>query len=241
MRTVALLTGRGNNTLNDKNVLDVLGKPVLYYIANSARQCPEIDAWYCSSDDEKILLAAEAIGYKKIVRPKELALPTSQHIEAILHALKVIADTDINPEICVVLLANNITIKSQWITDCILKMKNDMSITAVVPVYVDNDHHPLRAKSLNPDGTLSMYEKNVTEKISTNRQDLPSCYFLAHNFWVLNVKNLRSGNQGQPPWEFMGNKLVPYMLDVSIDIHHEVDLILAKEWLSKNYSDLSTI
>lgn len=30
MKVVALLTGRGNNTLKDKNVLPVLGKPLLY-------------------------------------------------------------------------------------------------------------------------------------------------------------------------------------------------------------------
>jgi len=237
MKIVALLTGRGNNTLKDKNVLSVLGKPVLYYIANSARLCSEFTHWYCSSDDEKILSVAENLGYKRIVRPKEYALPTSQHVDAIMHALKVMEDDGLSPDICVVLLANNITIKTKWITDCILKMKNDVSITAVVPVYTSNDHHPLRAKSLNDDGTLSMYEKNITGKISTNRQDLPSCYFLAHNFWVLNVDNLKQGNHGQPPWEFMGNKIIPYEIEESIDIHHKVDLILAKEWIEKNYED----
>ena len=30
MKIAALLTGRGNNTLKDKNVLPVLGKPLLY-------------------------------------------------------------------------------------------------------------------------------------------------------------------------------------------------------------------
>jgi CMP-N-acetylneuraminic acid synthetase len=237
MKVTALLTGRGNNTLKDKNILDVLGKPVLYYIANSARKCPEITDWYCSSDDEKILSAAANIGYKKILRPKEFAQPTSQHIDAIKHALTIINSENNLPDICVVLLANNITIKTKWITDCIGKTKNDISISAVVPVYNDNDHHPLRAKSLNLDGTLSMYEKGISGKVSTNRQDLPSCYFLAHNFWVLNVKCLLSGESGQPPWEFMGNKIVPYEIEESIDIHNETDLYLAKEWIKKNYED----
>ena len=35
MKTIALLTGRGNNTLPDKNVLDILGNPVLYYPAHA--------------------------------------------------------------------------------------------------------------------------------------------------------------------------------------------------------------
>ena len=78
MKTIALLTGRGNNSLKDKNILDVLGHPVLYYPAHAARQCAEIDGWYCSSDDRKILDIAQAEGYRPILRPAELALPTAQ-------------------------------------------------------------------------------------------------------------------------------------------------------------------
>jgi CMP-N-acetylneuraminic acid synthetase len=190
-----------------------------------------------SSDDEKILSAAETIGYKKIIRPAELGRPTSQHIDVIYHALEIIKKEGELPDICVVLLANNVTIKSQWISDCISKMQTDYSLTAVVPVYIDNDHHLLRAKSLNNDGTLSMYEKRIIGKVSTNRQDLPLCYFLAHNFWVLNVSYLLSGKPGQPPWEFMGNKILPYEIEESIDIHDEIDLIIAKEWIMKNISN----
>lgn len=234
MKVTALLTGRGNNTLKDKNVLDVLGHPVLYYPAVAAKNSHFVDSFYCSSDDEKILKAAEGCGYTRIVRPAELALPTAQHVDCIMHGLDIIKEAEGLPDIIVVLLANNVTVKSQWIDDCVEMMKRDMSISAVVPVYNDNDHHPLRAKSLNSDGTLSMYEKNVTGKISTNRQDLPSCYFLAHNFWVLNVTNLYSGEEGQQPWSFMGNKIIPYEIDESIDIHDEIDLIIAKEWITNN-------
>ena len=43
MKVTALLTGRGNNTLKDKNVLDVLGHPVraysLYGIINQLNGC----------------------------------------------------------------------------------------------------------------------------------------------------------------------------------------------------------
>lgn len=237
MKVTALLTGRGNNTLKDKNILDILGKPVLYYPANAGKQSKLINSMYCSSDDEKILSVAEKIGYKRIKRPLELASPTAQHIECIMHGLKVIECQEGLPDILVVILANNVTIKSKWIDECIKIMQADMSVSAVVPVYKDNDHHPLRAKSLNSDGTLSMYEKNVSGKISTNRQDLPPCYFLSHNFWILNVKELLSGKGGQQPWEFMGNKIMPYEIEESIDIHKTIDLYISKEWIKENYSD----
>ena len=89
MKTTALLTGRGNNTLKDKNVLDILGKPVLYYPAHAGAKSRYIQDKYCSSDDEKILRAASDEGYESIVRPKELSLPTSQHVDCILSLIHI--------------------------------------------------------------------------------------------------------------------------------------------------------
>ena len=154
-----------------------------------------------------------------------------------MHGLKIIEASEGLPDILVVILANNVTIKSEWIDDCVNIMKKDMNISAVIPVYEDNDHHPLRAKTLNDDGTLAMYEKNVVGKVSTNRQDLTPCYFPAHNIWVLNVKALLGEEEGQQPWEFMGNNIHPYIIDESIDIHHRIDLYIAKEWIKENYID----
>ena len=238
MKAYALLTGRGNNTLKDKNILDCLGHPVLYYPANAACHAETISLKFCSSDDPKILHEAEKLDHTPIVRPAELALPTSQHIDCIMHALGVIEKEAGLPEILVVTLANNVTIKAEWIDTCVRMMQEDMSITAVVPVYQDNDHHPLRAKTVDANGRLQMYEKGVTGKVSTNRQDLPVCYFLSHNFWVLNVKNLLESNgEGQQPWGFMGNNIAYYEIHESIDIHDTTDLFIAKEWIKENYTD----
>lgn len=237
MKVYALLTGRGNNTLKDKNILECLGHPVLYYPA-CATQCAEtISKMYCSSDDEKILNEAAKLNHIPIKRPLELALPTSQHVDCIMHALRVIQETDELPDILVVTLANNVTVKAEWIDTCVRMMQEDMTLSAVVPVYEDNDHHPLRAKTVVED-RLQMYEKGITGKISTNRQDLPKCYFLSHNFWVLNVKKLLESNgEGQQPWGFMGNNIGYFEIDESIDIHKTIDLYIAKEWIKENYSD----
>lgn len=237
MKVTALLTGKANNTLKDKNILDIMDHPVLYYPANAARKARTVSAWYCSSDGDKVLSVAENYGYKRIVRPLELALPASQHVDCILHALDVMKDLDDSPDILVVLLANNVTVKAEWIDECVRQMIDDMSITAVVPVFERNEFHPLRAKTLNSDGTLSMYEKGITGKVSTNRQDLPSCVFLAHNFWVLNVQNVLSRSVGQPPWDFMGDKIRAYQIDEALDIHDESDVYLASRWIKDHYVD----
>ncbi len=234
-----LLTGRGNNTLKDKNILDVLGKPVLFYPANATLKAKTVGKLFCSSDDEKILSEAEKLAHLPIKRPAYLALPTSQHVDCIFHALEWMKENGYEqPDILVVTLANNVTIKSEWIDACVQKMQDDMGITAVVPVYEDNDHHPLRAKTIDEKGELQMYEKGHIGKVSTNRQDLPKCYFLSHNFWVLNVKHLlETKGEGQQPWGFMGNRIAYYEIDESIDIHKPIDLIVAKDWIEHNYTD----
>lgn len=238
MKVYSLLTGRGNNTLTDKNILDILGRPVLYYPANATLKSKLVSKMYCSSDDNKILEAASNLNHISIQRPKELAQPDSQHIECIFHALGVIEKYDTLPDILVVTLANNVTCKSEWIDACINIMLKDNSISSVVPIYKDNDHHPLRAKIIDKNNRLQMYEKNITGKISTNRQDLTPCYFLAHNFWVLNVNKLiQSNGSGQIPWGFMGDNIAYYEISESIDIHKEIDLIIAKDWIKNNYVD----
>jgi len=237
-KIAALLTGRGNNTMRGKNTMDILGKPVLYYIANAAKKCKEINNFYCSSDDEEILSAAENIGYKRIQRPAEFGVPTALHIDSIKHALSVMEKEGNLPDIVVVMLANNVSAKSKWMSDCIQKLLNNSSLTAVVPVYQDNDHHPLRAKSIDKNGFLEMFEKNVDGFVSTNRQALSPCYFLVHNFWVMDVKIILSEREhGQPPWSFMGKNVLPYMVHNTVEIHDKADLLLAEQWIKENYED----
>lgn len=234
-KIVALLTGRGNNTMKDKNVRLVLGKPLLYYPAMTAKSCSLISDFYVSSDDDKILDAAEHVGFKKIKRPKALALPTSQHIDAIKHAIQVMREEGCEPDILVVLLANSAIIKREWIEESIMNILQNPELSASCPVMLEMDHHPYRSKCLRSDGCLGTWFDFKEEHISTNRQDLPKNYVFCHNFWTLNLKNsLYSNTPGQQPWTFMGNKVKPVVVEESFDVHDEDDIIRTEKWLISN-------
>jgi N-acylneuraminate cytidylyltransferase len=234
MKIVALLTGRGNNTLKDKNVLPVLGKPLLYYPAMAAKACPEIGDFYVSSDDDKILNAAAECGYKKIRRPDELALPTAQHVDAIIHALGVMKEAGVEPDILVVLLANSAIVKKEWIQESIHNLMSNPDLSASCPVLLEMDNHPYRSKRLREDGCLDTWFDFKGQNISTNRQDLPMNFVLCHNFWTLNLKNsLYSDVPGQQPWTFMGNNIKPIIVQESFDVHDEEDLLRTEKWLKK--------
>ena len=232
MKIAALLTGRGNNTLKDKNVLPVLGKPLLYYPAMAAKTCNLITDFYVSSDDEKILKATSDCGYKKIVRPVELAAPTSQHVDAIRHALGVMKQDGVEPDILVVLLANSGIVKTEWIEESITQLLKDEALSASVPVLLEMDNHPYRSKRLREDGCLDTWFDFRGKNISTNRQDLPMNFVLCHNFWTLNLKNsLYSSTEGQQPWTFMGSNIKPIVVEESFDVHDEDDIRRTEKWL----------
>lgn len=234
MKIAALLTGRGNNTLKDKNVLPVLGKPLLYYPAMAAKTCNLITDFYVSSDDEKILKAASDCGYKKIVRPVELAAPTSQHVDAIRHALGVMKQDGVEPDILVVLLANSGIVKTEWIEESITQLLKDEALSASVPVLLEMDNHPYRSKRLREDGCLDTWFDFRGKNISTNRQDLPMNFVLCHNFWTLNLKNsLYSSTEGQQPWTFMGSNIKPIVVKESFDVHDEDDIRRTVKWLQE--------
>lgn len=239
-KIIALLTARGNNTMKDKNIRPILGHPLLYYPAISAKKSKYIENFFVSSDDEKILNEANKCGYTKIKRPAELALPTALHVDSILHALSVMENEyKLIPDILVVLLGNSATVKTKWINECIEQILNNNELSAVVPVMEDSDHHPFRAKKIGADGLLDTFFDFSGKKISTNRQDLEPSYYLCHNFWVLNLKNsIFSKEEGQAPWSFMGNKVKPYIVDESFDVHDEDDIARSEKWLLKNTEDL---
>lgn len=235
MKIAALLTGRGNNTLKDKNVLPVLGKPLLYYPAMAAKTCPLISDFYVSSDCDKILAAAAACGYKKIKRPPELALPTAQHVDAIVHALGVMKEDGVIPDILVVLLANSGIVKREWVQKSIQAILENPEVSAACPVEKDQDHHPFRAKRLRADGCLEPFFDFSGQKISTNRQDLCECFYFCHNFWTLNLaKTLYSNEPGQPPWGFMGNNIKPIVVEDCFDVHDMDDIVRTEKWLREN-------
>ena len=103
--------------------------------------------------------------------------------------------------------------------------------TAAVPVILDNDKNPYRSKKI-VNGIIQNFIKQK-KKISSNRQELTNSYFLCHNFWVIKTSAIFK-NDGISPWNFMGKKVFPYVIDNSIDIHSLADIELAKYLIKKN-------
>lgn len=233
MEIAALLTGRGNSTFKNKNYRKINGLPVMSYPGRAAKKSSYINSFWVSSDSDKILAIGKKEGFIGIKRPDELAAHDSRHVDAINHALEVMKSQNVAPDILVVIMANSVTIKTEWIDSCIKKLLEDRFATACVPVYKELDHHPYRAKFISADGYLESFFDFSQKEISSNRQDLEPSYFLCHNFWVINLNTAQESKAAQP-WSFMGSKVLSIEVKDSFDIHDLSDLKRSKEWLRKN-------
>ena len=234
-KIAALVTARGKNTLRNKHLILVNKKPLIWYPVSIAKKCRSFDHYYISSDNRKILKIGEKEGYQIIKRPKKISLPTSMHIDAIVQALDIMKSKDnYTPDILVVLLGNTVYFKPEWIENSIKLLLEDENISAVVPIYRQNDHHPYRAKFIDNHGFLRPYFDFSKRKISTNRQNLRSNYFLCHNFWTLRVSKSIKGKNGQAPWIFMGKNIRPLILEGGPDVHEAKDIGLCECWLNNN-------
>ncbi|OIN58802.1 acylneuraminate cytidylyltransferase family protein [Arsenicibacter rosenii] len=234
---VALIIGRGNNTLKNKNILNVLSRPLLEWPAIAAKRSKYIGRYYISSDCESILEAGKKVGYENIKRPLWLAEPTSQSSDVVKHAYETISRKD-EAKIIIVFHANVGTISTEMIDDCIeIHLRNPMS-SAVIPSHYKNEYHPYRAKKINKDGELEPFIDLSNKKVSANRQDLEGCLFFDHSFWVLSVERGIKSKVGQPPWPVMGNSIIPYITEGCFDVHEYEDLLRTEKWIKEKGLDV---
>lgn len=231
MHVCALMIGRGGSTLRDKNVLPVLGVPLLLWGCAAARSSKYITSFYISSDDQKILHTAGLAGYKPIVRPNSLASDTARSSDAVRHALDIIEQETGVVDLIVVQHANVGTITGDMIDECIELILSNADLSSVVPAHEHPEYHPMRAKRVREDGTLESF---FTGSISPNRQELPKAVFFDHSFWVLRGRSAVFDPSGQEPWPCMGSKILPYLTEGCLDVHDLADLARTEEWLKKN-------
>ena len=232
MINIAVLTGRGGSSLADKNVRLVAGRPVLAYPCIASNHSKIMQGSYCSSEDEKIRNKALDYGFKGINRPEELASDTAKHIDVINHAIDYLSSLDIHPDILTILMANSATITSEQLSEASRMLAEDESISSVTPVIENQDHHPYRARKV-VDGFLQPYF-SFDEPISSNRQELPRNYFFTHSFWMIRLKDGKLPHcELSTPWEFMGDKVAPLIVDFSVDIHDLEDISITERWLQE--------
>lgn len=239
VRSACLITARAGSSFKDKCLQPVLGTSSLDRAIQASLSCDLFDQYYVSTNCPKISQKCVSNGFTLIDRPEKLCSDTAAHIEVINHALTCF--TSIPDSLCVI-LPNNPFVSVDLLIRSSDLLQSDPFITSVIPIYQDNDHHPLRSIVLDTKGILRSYGSyhGIADNkyLSTNRQGLQPSYFAAHNFWFLKVRLLTSPSNeirlvedGDPPWSFFGSKSMPLIMPFSHDIHTETDIPICESLL----------
>lgn len=227
MKRAVILTAKGGNTsVENKNVIPILGVPVVLYPLRAAKLAALADVVYVSTEDALIRTLSEKEGAKIIHRPKELSQPTSQHKDVIKHAVEEVAKEHPEIEHFIVLLGNTVMVTPGLIDRCFAMLEKP-DCDSVATVWKAQDDHPYRALKVNADGYAESF---LNLQVSSNRQSYPEVFFYDQGIWAFH-KRCALEQKGPSPWLWLGQKcrLVERPWVTGRDIHSWID-VSASAW-----------
>lgn len=163
----------GSKRIPNKNIKDFLGKPLVSYAINQAKECSYVDRILVDTDSQKIAKIATTLGAEvPWLRPKELAGDKSQIIDAILYCLSRLKNQEkYIPDYVMILQTTSPLRMRKDIDDCWNLMKKTNADTVLTVCST----HP-RLYYLDHKGKLIL--ANSPKKISSNIQDWRPGYIL---------------------------------------------------------------
>ena len=180
LKILCLIPARGGSkSIPRKNLLNLMGKPLISWSIQQAFQSKYINRVIVSTDDAEIADVSKSFGAEvPFIRPKELAQDSSLDIETFAHALKWLkSNENYQPELIVHLRPTGPARRVEYIDLAIEKIHSDSSADSLRSVsvahqnpfkmwFISNNH-------IKPALTL----KNVKDAHSSGRQMLPIAYW----------------------------------------------------------------
>ena len=157
--TIAIILGRGGSAgLPDKNLLPILGRPMMEYAVLAALHSEHVERIFITTDDEGIASVGRKHGCDIIDRPPELCTDEALFEDALVHGYQVAKSVlGKQPEYVVILMCNAPMITSGLIDAGIEALEKDRSADSAVTISTFNMWSPLRARSLNDEGYLDPF------------------------------------------------------------------------------------
>ena len=221
-KAVAVIPARGGSKgISQKNLSNVLGKPLIAYTIEAALKAQTLDKVIVSTDDEHIAEVSQGCGAEvPFIRPHHLATDTATTLSVLQHAITALAEQQEYLADIVVCLQPTSPLRSTEDIDAAVRLCIDAGADSVVSLC-QAKHHPYWMKKI-VDGRISPLMKE-NENHYTRRQDLPNVYQLNGALYVTRTHVLIEENR------VLGKYTAPYIMppERSIDIDTPDDLKFA--------------
>ena len=221
----------GSKGLPGKNVRPLMGKPLLAWIIESARQVPGISRLILSTDSAEYAAIGRQYGAETpFLRPAEHATDTATDLEVLTHAVSWLEQQEgYHPEIILRLQPTNPTFPPALIEQGIQLLLEDPQADSVRPV-ARSPKHPYKmwrwregSEYLEP--FLSSPPPELKEPANTGRDQLPPVYVQVGAMEVLRYRTLMEQRS-------MAGRIVRGLLVTdplyTVNIDTELDFLLAE-------------
>ena len=219
----------GSKGIKDKNIINLAGKPLIFYTIDAAKKSKYIDKVIVSTDSEKIANICKDYGaYIPFFRPKDLAKDNSNVIDAIVYTLKNLNKIGEKYDI-LILLQPTSPFRNEIHIDEALEMMIYNKLPNILSVC-ETDKNPTLIRTLNKD-------KKVSHIIKTNvslRQGMDKYYILNGAIYINYVKDIRQD-------KYLKDNEYAYVMDkyYSLDIDEPIDLDIANLYIDKIFNKIS--
>jgi CMP-N,N'-diacetyllegionaminic acid synthase len=221
---LAIIPARGGSKrLPHKNILELAGKPLIFWSIDSGLKSKYIDKVVVSSDDNEILSISKKYGAEIIKRPDYLANDTAKTFDAIKHTIENIQKYDY-----IVLLQPTSPLRNESHIDQAIELLELKKTDAIVSVC-EMEHSPLWSNTLPQDDNMNSFLKD--EVLNKRSQDLEKYYRINGAIYICKTEKLLSEESF-----FLKDNIFAYKMDRldSIDIDEEIDFIIAKSIKERN-------
>ena len=191
MRIAAIVPARGGSKgIPNKNMTNLLGKPLIDYTIEAAKHSKYIDTILVSSDSEEILRHAETLGAKPIKRPENLASDHAPTGPLITHALLTERSCG-NEYTFFILLQPTSPLRSSIDIDQAFEKLWNSDANSLISVY-EAGSTPYKALTTNNSGFLSGLIDDKAPFL--RRQDCPPIFFANGAIYIYKPEQFIEGS-----------------------------------------------
>ena len=228
-KVLATICARGGSKgMPRKNVMNLMGRPLISYTLDCARKCPAVGHLVVSTDSDEIAEVVESLGVVvPFRRPTELASDSAAKIGAIRHATAYVEEHEgFRPDIVVDLDISVPLRTPDDVAGCVQVLVAADDLDAAVSIY-EPDRNPYYTM-VEPDGNRIRLSKQPARGI-IRRQDVPPVYGVSGSVFAYRrsrldtIEHLYAG-----AW---GGYLIPR--ERAIEVDTEVDLRFVEIMMSR--------
>lgn len=220
-KILAVIPARaGSKGIPDKNIIDVIGRPLIDFSIREALNSKYIDRVIVSTDSEEIAEISRKCGaHIPFLRPKRLAEDHSKTIDVLIDLINRLSSMENNYDYLILLQPTQPLRKAFHIDEAIEIIINNNYKSLLSVSLVDD--HPILIRTINNEGIL---ENILSTNSTVRRQDFPRYYKVNGAIYINKIDADLNENTS------LNDNLYPYIMDkkYDLDIDEPFDLELLK-------------